>query len=445
MTSPATPPHGPSCGEFASGWKVLLAAMLGVTCGASPIPFNIIGFTVEPLSAEFGWNRTEVILPATIYGLIASLMAPVFGWLSDRYGVRRVALWSVVAFALSLAAVALTPRANTMATLYIYYALWAVIGLVGIGSTPVTWSRAVNLWFFQHRGLALGILLMGTSVAALFVPKLAVWAMAEFGWRLMFALMALLPLLVALPVAWLWFREPRPEERPAALVNRAGRLVGMTLGEAMRGYRFYIMWISISIVAGCYSGAFINMPAILKDDGMSAQSAASIMGVLGIGIFAGRMITGALLDRFWQGFVAFPLLCLPALTCLILMGGGVTFALAALAAFFLGFAAGAEADLIAYLAGRYYGMAHYGKIYGMLYMPFGIASAFSSIVYAYVRDVTGSYDAILLVAMVGFVGGGALLLLLGRYPASFEPGEAEEPAPAPAAPAAAGLNPTPVS
>ncbi len=418
---------GSSDREFANGWKVLLAGMLGVTCGASPIPFNLIGFTVEPLSAEFGWSRTEIILPATIYGLIASLMAPVFGWLADRYGVRTVALSSVFAFAVALSAVALTPAANTPATLYFYYGLWVVIGLVGIGSTPVTWSRAVNLWFFKHRGLALGILLMGTSLAALFVPKLAVWAIAQFGWRTMFAIMALLPLLVALPVAWLYFREPRPEERPQALLNSDGRLAGMTLGKAMRGYRFYVMWISISIVAGCYSGAFINMPAILMDDGMSAQSAASIMGVLGIGIFAGRVITGALLDRFWQGFVAFPLLCLPAITCLILLGGDVTFTLASLAAFFLGFAAGAEADLIAYLAGRYYGMAHYGKIYGMLYMPFGIASALSSILYAYVRDVTGSYDPVLIVAMFGFVGGGAMLLLLGRYPNSFDDDAAQLP------------------
>ena len=418
---------GSSDREYANGWKVLLAGMLGVTCGASPIPFNLIGFTVEPLSAEFGWSRTEIILPATIYGLIASLMAPVFGWLADRYGVRRVALSSVFAFAVALSAVALTPAANTPDTLYFYYGLWVVIGLVGIGSTPVTWSRAVNLWFFKHRGLALGILLMGTSLAALFVPKLAVWAIAQFGWRTMFAIMALLPLLVALPVAWLYFREPRPEERPQALLNSDGRLAGMTLGKAMRGYRFYVMWISISIVAGCYSGAFINMPAILMDDGMSAQSAASIMGVLGIGIFAGRVITGALLDRFWQGFVAFPLLCLPAITCLILLGGDVTFTLASLAAFFLGFAAGAEADLIAYLAGRYYGMAHYGKIYGMLYMPFGIASALSSILYAYVRDVTGSYDPVLFVAIFGFVGGGAMLLLLGRYPNSFDDDAAQLP------------------
>jgi OFA family oxalate/formate antiporter-like MFS transporter len=87
-----------------------------------------------------------------------------------------------------------------------------------------------------------------------------------------------------------------------------------------------------------------------------------------------------------------------------------------LAAFLLGFAAGAESDLIAFLAARYFGMAHFGRIYGMLYMPFGLASATSPIFYGVVRESAGSYDPILSVASVIFVVGGALLLMLGRYP-----------------------------
>jgi hypothetical protein len=93
--------------------------------------------------------------------------------------------------------------------------------------------------------------------------------------------------------------------------------------------------------------------------------------------------------------------------------------MAVTAGFLLGFAAGAESDLIAFLAGRYFGMANYGKIYGMLYMPFGLCSAVSPIIYARVRDVTGSYDAVLFLAMFAYIIGGGLLLLLGRYPDSF--------------------------
>jgi hypothetical protein len=61
-------------------------------------------------------------------------------------------------------------------------------------------------------------------------------------------------------------------------------------------------------------------------------------------------------------------------------------------------------------------MAHYGKIYGMLYMPFGMASAISPAAYGWVRDSTGTYAPILGTALFLFIAGAVLLLLLGRYP-----------------------------
>ncbi|MEM6909459.1 MAG: MFS transporter [Pseudomonadota bacterium] len=427
MTATSNPQPLPES-EFAKGWKVLLAGVLGVMCGASPIPFNVIGFTPEPLRAEFGWTQTQIILPITLFGVIASFLAPVFGWMADRFGVRPVALWSLFAFGLAFAAISLTPTANEASTLYIYYGLWVVVGLVGIGSTPVTWSRAINLWFFKNRGLALGILLMGTSIAAIVVPKVAVFIIENYGWRAMFAGIGLFPL-AALVAAYFLFREPRPEERPSAIESGSGKLTGKTLGAALTDYRFYVIWLSIALIAGAFGGAFINMPTMLGLRGIESQSAASVMGILGIGIFAGRLITGALLDRFWQGFVAFPLLCLPAISAWILLGDSVSFPLAAFAGFLLGFAAGAESDLIAYLTGRYFGMANYGKIYGMLYMPFGLFSAASPVIYAQVYDRTGNYDAILEVAIFAFVIGGALLLLLGRYPESFPEAETDPATP----------------
>lgn len=425
MTTDPTGSPADQRGEFSLGWRVLLAGVLGVACGASPLPFNIIGFTIAPLGEEFGWSVTQIVLPITIFGVIASLLAPFFGSLADRFGVRKVALWSLLAFGLSFAAIGLTPTGAVSSTMYIYYALWVLVGLVGIGSTPVTWSRAVNLWFFKNRGLALGILLLGTSLAAMVVPQIAVWAIETHGWRAMFAIVALLPLVVALPVCWFLFREPGPQERPRAIGSDSGRLTGVTLGTALGDYRFYLIWASIFFIAISFGGAFINMPNILADRGIAPESAASVMGVLGIGIFAGRIITGALLDRFWQGFVAFPLLCLPAISMILLLEPDVTLTAAMLAGFFLGFAAGAESDLIAYLTGRYFGMAHYGKTYGMLYMPFGLASAISPLIYGYIRDTTGSYDQALWLAMFGFVIGGALLLFLGRYPETFPEADIE--------------------
>jgi MFS transporter, OFA family, oxalate/formate antiporter len=160
------------------------------------------------------------------------------------------------------------------------------------------------------------------------------------------------------------------------------------------------------------------MPAIVKDHGFDVKAAAGIMGIVGMGLLVGRVGVGFLLDKFWGPAVGFPALFLPAIACYLLMGTSTDSAMISAAAFLLGFAAGAESDLIAFLAARYFGMAHFGRIYGMLYMPFGLMSAISPLVYGIVRDKTGSYDPVLQIAMIGFVLGGGLLLLLGRYPDS---------------------------
>jgi MFS family permease len=197
-------------------------------------------------------------------------------------------------------------------------------------------------------------------------------------------------------------------------------LPGWSLANALRSPRFWIMVASIFCVAFAYGGSLVHMPSMLKAQGFEASQQAFVVSMFGISIFAGRIITGALVDRFWAPLVTLPILCLPAISCVLLAGDGLGFTTAVIAALLLGFSSGAETDLVAFLAGRYFGMANYGRIYGSLYMVFGIASALSPLAYGRVRDVTGSYDLILYVAGAMFVVGGFLLLALGRYPTSAE-------------------------
>jgi len=422
---PAGAQPEPRGGEFsATSTAVLFACMIGVACGASPIPYNTIGFFMPELNREFGWSFAQISLGITIYGVIGALLAPVFGALADRHGAKRVALLSMVAFGLIFASFALIED-----SIVAFYGLWVLVGLIGIGTTPVTFSRLVNQWFFRNRGLALGLMLMGTSLAALVIPPLVTWAIGAHGWRGAHLVIAALPLLVAVPLGLLFLREPHQAERPAGA--GASAMAGATLRQAMGDRRFWIIWASIFMVAFAYGGAHIHMPQMVQLHGYSPEQAAQVMQVVGLSILAGRLITGLLLDRFWAPLVALPILSMPAIAALLIAGSNPGFALILLSAFLLGFAAGAESDLIAYLASRYFGLAHYGKIFGMLYMPFALAAAFSPAVYGRVRDVTGNYDQMLFVAAALFIGGALLLLTLGRYPDLGEGSPAGEPRAAP--------------
>lgn len=406
-----SPVSGRSPSEFRLGGKPLAAALLGVMCGASPVPFNVLPVVMGPIHDELGWDFASISAGMMIFGIIASLMAPVYGALADRLGVRPVALWSLFAFGITFAAFWFLTDSLTG-----YYLFWVVLGIVGIGSTPVTWSRAISLWFLENRGLALGIMLVGTSLAGMLVPQLTQAVISVGGWRLAFPALALLPLLVALPVALVWFREPLPRERPSGVATATGAVAGLKFREAVKTYRFWVLFFSISLIASANAGAHIHMPQIVQLHGFSAAAGASVLSVLAFGILVGRLLIGALLDRFWAPAVAFPALLLPAIGVWLLSGSDTPLALLTTAGFLLGFAAGTESDVIAYFAARYFGMAHYGRIYGALYMPFGIFSAVSPMIYGAVRDATGGYEPMLTVAMGLFAVGGASLLLLGRYP-----------------------------
>ncbi len=397
--------------EFKKGGRSLFAGMIGVATGASPIPFNVLPIVIGPIHYAMGWSFVEISIGITIYGMVGAFLAPAVGALADKIGVRPVAMGALAGFGIAFSLLYFVPQ-----NIAVFYLIWALVGMLGIGSTPVTWSRTINMWFYENRGLALGILLLGTSLAGLIVPFLSNAVLEAFDWRAVFPALAMLPLFVGLPIAFFLFRDPLPHERPAKNISETGGLTGMTLADALRGYRFWILFLSIVFIALAYGGAHIHMVQIVQMHGLSAGQAALVMSVVAAGIFSGRIIVGFLFDKFWAPAIAAPVLMLPVGACWLLLGNSTPEMLIFTAGFFLGFAAGAESDMIAYLASRYFGMLSYGRIYGFLYAPFGIFSSISPVLYGYVRDTSGSYDQMLIFAAGLFIAGGAILLLLGKYP-----------------------------
>jgi len=395
--------------EFRRGWPVLVAAALGTACGASPIPFNSAGPFTKPLADEFGWGRGDIQLALFWFTAAVVLTVPFIGGLADRIGVRKVAIGTLALFGITFAALAFTP-----ASLFAFYLLWVLMGALGGGSTPVTWTRAVNAWFVHNRGLALALTLMGTGVTAAVLPSLATWLIEHYGWRKAFLGISLLPLAVALPVVIWLFREP-DERDTHALVAPPSR-VGVTVGQALRDYRFWVIAVSILFVAIGVGGSITNFQPLLMDRGFQPQEAAKIAGVIGVSVIVGRLLAGVLIDRYWAPLVTLPMLALPALACFLLAQPEVPAFAAILSAVLIGLAAGAETDLVAYLTARYFGLAHYGRLYGLQYSVFGFASGISPFLFGKVFDVTGSYRPILYVAAVLFVLGAVALLTLGRYP-----------------------------
>lgn len=413
-----THPAPGSYREFRYGWGVVLSAALGIGLGMSPLPFYTIGVFAGPLSREFGWQQGQIMDALPILTLGALVMSPLAGWIADRFGVRRVTLFSVAAFGLSMMAFALGNG-----SLRLFYFNWFLVAFLGAGTLPITWTRAVNRWFHDRRGLALGVALVATGFFGANAKLYANWLIAEHGWRMAYVGVGLLPILITLPVAWLLFRDvddPKVAARVAEL--RAGgnpdaalKPGGMTLGKAVRDWRFWLLAYSFVPVSFAVGGPIPNLESIAGAKGFARGDAVVLASLVGYSVIFGRLLGGWLIDKFWAPGVAAVMLSLPALACFVLQQPELTYPVMAGAIVLLGFAAGVEYDLMAFLVSRYFGMANYAAIYGSLYGFFALGAGLGPAWFGREFSRTHSYAHAFGVAAMLFLAGALPLLLLGRY------------------------------
>ncbi len=400
--------------EFKAGWPVVASSTVGIGLGLSPIPFYTIGVFAPHLAKAFGWSYGRIFGGLSITTVIVLAAGPAAGLLADRFGVRRVALVSVALFALSFMTFALGTG-----SLPLYYASWAAIALLGAGTLPVTWTRAVNRRFETRKGLALGLSLVGTGVFGYVVKPLTAALIAGFGWRLAYVAIGALPLLIALPTALFLFHDldaplNAADRREQARLRR-DLTPGLTFAEALRAWRFWVLAVAFVPISFAVGGPIPNMENILRTLGFAPQPVILLSSFIGLSVVGGRLAGGWLIDRVWAPAAAFVLLSAPAASCYLLSAGHPSFAVAGLAIAFIGFAAGVEYDLMAFFVARCFGLKSYGAIYGVLYGFFALGAGVGPVIFGASFDRTHSYAAPLLQAAALLLMGASLLLTLGRY------------------------------
>lgn len=360
---------------------------------------------MAPLEREFGWTRTQIGLASTCLTVGVFVSVPFIGRACDRFGVRNVVLPSILLLAAALASLSLIG-----AQVWMLYAGYLFAAVLGAGTTPVSYATAVAGWFSKHRGLALGATLAGTGLSGFFAPRILTEVIADHGWRAGWLAMAALSL-IALPVSFFFLRDP-PTRRSAA--SPAAEAVGVTLGEAVRSYRFWIIAGSFFTISLGISGVIINMIPLLLDAGLGAPEAAQIASLIGIGVIVARLTIGYVVDRVFAPAVGAVIFLMTAAGCWLLADAGPV--VAPYAAAIIGFAMGAEVDLIAYLVARYFGLKHYGAINGCSYASYNAGAAFSPFLIGALFTATQGYGIALQLTAGLCALGGLTLLALGAYP-----------------------------
>jgi len=409
-------------GEFGGKSFLLASAALGLSTGMTATLFYSLGSFIPSLEAEFGWSRGDISLAVALMTLAVFLSGWAAGRLCDRYGAANVGAASLVAYALGVILLVTTAR-----SIELFWAFYAAIALLGVGSTPIVLVRPIAAVFERQRGLALGIALTGAGLAGFWVPQLVAAVIEVAGWRAAYLALAAIAIAAA-PIVWFGFRSV-PQGRRAGPSEAA--VSGMTAAEARRTGRFWLLTVISFAMAAGLGGVVVHLVPLFQDLGADPLSAARTASLVGLSSVVARLGIGLLLDRFPAAIVSLAILALAAFGITLLLLDGLV--MGTLAAILLGMAAGAEIDLLAYLTALHFGQRQYGAIYGWQYSVFALGYGLSPFALGKMRDAAGDYDAALTVSAL-LVGIAALLMLGLRQQRPFED-DCLGPMPVPSPPA----------
>jgi MFS family permease len=159
----------------AYGWVIVAVSTVCLALGFGAA--STVSVFMKPFEQEFGWFRADVSMAYTMQTIGAALGGLVWGSLSDRIGVTKIAFIGAVAMSAGLAAL------RWQGDLWLLYLLYFLIGAIGFAClfTPVL--ALTGLWFNERKGFAIGIVTAGGAIGQGVVPYVAQLLITEFGWR----------------------------------------------------------------------------------------------------------------------------------------------------------------------------------------------------------------------------------------------------------------------
>ena len=341
--------------EIRTHWRPLLAATIGIGTGMSTAG-TITSVLAPSLIDGNGWARSD-FAAVGILGLFSTLAFPFIGRLADVLGVRWTALIGQVTLPLTYLAYA-TIMGGSLRT---YMVIFVIQTVLCVTTTSTVYSRLAVEFFVKSRGLALAIVVSGSAIfGAIGGPILNNYVEAN-GWEATYRALAVFAVVAAI-IVFLLIPKGAGQPRKDAPKRRAREDYPMI-------FRAPAFWILAAVMLLCnlpQTLLLVQLKLLLLDNGVSGPGASVMFTALSVGMLSGRFVTGLALDRFEPYLVAFVTLGLPSLGIFLIASSLDGASILTFAVFCLGFAFGAEGDIVAFLVAKRFGLEVYSSVMGLL-------------------------------------------------------------------------------
>ena len=354
--------------------------------------------------------RQELKLKDAITLWSTAVFAFIAGIIIDRVGVRALMISGM--FLLS-ATFYFYAQSDSLADMYVIHIFQGmVLSMSGMVINVVLISK----WFNDNRGLAIGVLLAGTSVGNGIFPQINTYLLtiSDGDWRQVMIWLALIPL-AYIPVLFAFIKE-KPEDVAVKEDNQASNDFkassiegGFTLQQTLRSANFWFL----SVMAFCTFYSILAMIGhvflMLDGEGYSPQISATGVSIIFIGGFIGKVISGKLAEMIGRKIVLVGGVAMMLLGSLLIVSSifyknplliwiGLTL---------YGTGWGGLYTLIQLLVADLFGLIAIGKIMGVINIIDTIGGGLGPIITAVIYDSTQNYllpflviSALLVIALI---------------------------------------------
>ena len=354
--------------------------------------------------------RQELKLKDAITLWSTAVFAFIAGIIIDRVGVRSLMVSGM--FLLS-ATFYFYAKSDSLADMYIIHIFQGIVLSV---SGMVINVVLISKWFNDNRGLAIGVLLAGTSVGNGIFPQINTYLLtiSDGDWRQVMMWLALIPLAYA-PILFALIKE-KPEDVETNEDNEAKNDFkassiegGFTLQETLMSSNFWFL----SVMAFCTFYSILAMIGhvflMLDGEGYSPQISATGVSIIFIGGFIGKVISGKLAEIIGRKIVLVGGVAMMLAGSLLIVSSifyknplliwiGLTL---------YGTGWGGLYTLIQLLVADLFGLIAIGKIMGVINIIDTIGGGLGPIITAVIYDSTQSYllpflviSALLVIALI---------------------------------------------
>jgi DHA1 family inner membrane transport protein len=258
-------------------------AMLALAAGSFAIgtgEFVIMGLLPE-VAKDIGATIPQAGHVISAYAMGVVIGAPLLAVLSARWERRALLMALMVAFAMGNFASALAPGYLSLNLLRFMAGMphgtyFGVASLVAATMAPT-----------GQRARAVGLVMMGLTVATLVGVPLAAWLGQLFGWRAAFVLVGAIALLAVVMI-----RREVPE-----IAAQAGASPMRELGALKRKQ----VWLTLGIGAIGFGGMFSVFsyvkPTMIELAGMPLAGVPVVLALFGLGMVVGNLLGARMADR----------------------------------------------------------------------------------------------------------------------------------------------------